>query len=690
MPGRGVGDGVPVRRRGPGHSVPAPATLDGPVGPNAGNGVYREPSASGPLLRQGGGVMPALFPELEHWAPVLDRLGVADGVRVQAALRARVHGTTFQREILISGRVGEDAFYRSLADCLGVRFLPLVAPEDLVLQEKHALALLRRSPGVAPARVVDGGGQAATVLATDRLDIAAMRAWLSAAPALASRIRVATPSAVRQALLGRARASLSALAVSGLFERLPHCSAVIIANAWQGFLIGFGGFFAVAAAVLAPLETLIALQGFLSLFFFGCVLLRIMAMTVAAPPEPPPIEPFAARDLPVYSVLVALYREAGIVPELLVALGRLQWPRSKLEIKLVCESDDDDTIAAIRAHPLRPNIEVIEVPPAGPRTKPKALAYALPTVEGEFVVLYDAEDKPHPLQLLEAWQRFRTGGPDLACLQAPLEISNGNAGPIARLFALEYAALFRGLLPFLARRRLVLPLGGTSNHFRRSLLEEVGGWDPHNVTEDADLAIRLSRHGYRTETISRPTREAAPTDFATWLPQRTRWFKGWLLTWLVHMRDPVRLLRELGLGSFIVSQILFVGMVLSAFAHPIMVATIFALAARFAAGYPLSTRQHGLLAVDAVNIACGYASFVLLGWQTLTRNERRGFWKAVVFTPVYWLMLSLAALKSVVQLWRAPYFWAKTHHPPRRGASAGSIAAGLSPSPAPGMPVLRR
>ncbi len=218
----------------------------------------------------------------------------------------------------------------------------------------------------------------------------------------------------------------------------------------------------------------------------------------------------------------------------------------------------------------------------------------------------------------------------------------------------------------------------------------MGGWDPHNVTEDADLAIRLSRHGYRTETISRPTREAAPTDFATWLPQRTRWFKGWLLTWLVHMRDPVRLLRELGLGSFIVSQILFVGMVLSAFAHPIMVATIFALAARFAAGYPLSTRQHGLLAVDAVNIACGYASFVLLGWQTLTRNERRGFWKAVVFTPVYWLMLSLAALKSVVQLWRAPYFWAKTHHPPRRRASAGPIAAGLSPSPAPGMPVLRQ
>lgn len=690
MPGRGVGEAAPVRRHGPVPSFLAPGALQGSPDPDARSGFSRDRRLDDPLRGRTGHTTSALFPELEHWAPILDRLGVTVGIRVQAALRARVHGTSFQREILASGAVGEDAFYRAIADNLGIGFLPKVAAEDLVLEERHALALLRRGAGVAPLRMVDGEGHAVTILATERVDVVAMRARLSATPELAARTRAAAPSAVRQALLGRARASLSAIAVMGLFEKLPHCSAVILANAWQGLLIGFGGFFALAAAVFAPLETLIALQGFLSVFFFGCILLRIMAMTVAAPPESPPITPFSARDLPVYSVLVALYREAGIVPELLVALGRLQWPRSKLEIKLVCESDDDDTLAAIRVHPLRPNIEVIEVPPVGPRTKPKALAYALPTVEGEFVVLYDAEDRPHPLQLLEAWQTFRTGGPDLACLQAPLEITNGGAGPIARLFALEYAALFRGLLPFLARHRLVLPLGGTSNHFRRSVLEEVGGWDPHNVTEDADLAVRLSRHGYRTATISRPTREAAPADFATWLPQRTRWFKGWLLTWLVHMRDPARLLRELGFGSFLVSQILFVGMVLSAFAHPIMVATVFVLAVRLALGYPLSAGQHGLLAVDVVNIACGYASFILLGRQTLTRGERRGFWKAVVFTPVYWLMLSLAALKSVVQLWRAPYFWAKTHHPARRAASAGPVAAGLSPPTDPEKPVLRR
>lgn len=440
-----------------------------------------------------------------------------------------------------------------------------------------------------------------------------------------------------------------------------------------------------SAFVLAPFETLLALQGFVSVFFLGCILLRVLALATAAAPAPEPLVRFHAGDMPVYTVLVALYREAGIVPELLVALGRLQWPRSKLEIKLVCESDDADTLAAIRAQPLRSNIEVIEVPPVGPRTKPKALAYALQAVGGEFVVLYDAEDRPHPLQLVEAWQRFRANGPDLACLQAPLEISNGTSGSIARLFALEYCALFRGLLPFLSRRRLVLPLGGTSNHFRRTVLEEVGGWDPYNVTEDADLAVRLARNGYRTETITRPTLEAAPDDYATWLPQRTRWFKGWLLTWLVHMRDPVRLFRELGPGSFVVMQLLFVGMVLSAFAHPIMLATLLVLILRITAGYPLGPAQNALFAIDAVNLACGYASFILLGWQTLTREERRGFWKAVVFTPPYWMMLSVAALKSVYQLWRAPYFWAKTHHPPRlRGG------AGLSSPPAQGSPVPRR
>lgn len=684
MPGRVGEERDPAPQRDPGIFRLAP--LAGGAAPSADGGSGLLPASSlAPFAIGFDDPAAILLPELEHWAPVLDRLAVDAETRTQSALRARVHGTTFQREILVSGAVEEAAFYRALADALGIPFQSDIAATDLVLQEKHAIELLRRLPGVAPARIVDGTGRAATVLATDRLDIAALRERFAGAPRLAEGLRVATPSTVRRALFGRACPSLSTAAVTGLFERFPHCSAVVVANAWQGFLIGSGGFLALSAFILAPFETLLAAHGFVSVFFLGCVLLRVLALATAAAPEAEPLVPFHAHDMPVYTVLVALYREAGIVPELLVALGRLQWPRSKLEIKLVCEADDDDTLAAIRAQPLRPNVEVVEVPPIGPRTKPKALAYALQASGGEFAVLYDAEDRPHPLQLIEAWQKFRASGPDLACLQAPLEITNGTTGPIARLFALEYSALFRGLLPFLARRRLVLPLGGTSNHFRRSVLEDVGGWDPHNVTEDADLAVRLARNGFRTETITRPTLEAAPDDYATWLPQRTRWFKGWLLTWLVHMRDPVRLFRELGAGSFVVMQLLFIGMVLSAFAHPIMLATLLVLVLRTAVGYQLSPTQNALFAIDVVNLACGYASFILLGWQTLTREERRSFWKAVVFTPPYWMMLSVAALRSVYQLWRAPHFWAKTHHPPRRGSGAD-----FSSLPAPGIPAPHR
>src|SRR5690606_15621773 len=189
-----------------------------------------------------------------------------------------------------------------------------------------------------------------------------------------------------------------------------------------------------------------------------------------------PVEAENTQDMPVYTVLVALYKEAAVVPELLVSLSRLVWPRAKLEIKLVCESDDHETLAAIRALDLRSYVEVVEVPVSLPRTKPKALSYALPLSTGDYVVIFDAEDRPHPYQLVEAWHRFRVSNENLACLQAPLVVTNGNASWLARMFAFEYSALFTIVLPWLARQRLVLPLGGTSNHFRRSALEEAGGW----------------------------------------------------------------------------------------------------------------------------------------------------------------------------------------------------------------------
>lgn len=383
-------------------------------------------------------------------------------------------------------------------------------------------------------------------------------------------------------------------------------------------------------------------------------------------PELRPLEPAPAEELPVYSVLVALYREAEIVPQVLAALSRLRWPRSKLEIKLICEEDDAPTLEALTAFRLNPCIEIIRVPKGQPRTKPKALSYALPLCSGEFVTLYDAEDQPHPDQLHEAWQRFRASDDALGCLQAPLVVVPTQKKLLPILFAFEYAGLFRGLLPWLARHQLILPLGGTSNHFRRAALEAVGAWDPFNVTEDADLGLRLARFGYRSETITRPTLEDAPEALFNWGRQRTRWFKGWMQTWLVHMRDPRRLIRETGVARFAVSQVMLIGLVVSSLAYVIFALTLVWIALLVAATGTLGGYHAALLAVDAVNVFVGFTAYLLLGRRVLHPGERTAFWKVVLCTPAYWLAMSIAAWRALWELYRRPHHWEKTHHPLRK------------------------
>ena len=491
---------------------------------------------------------------------------------------------------------------------------------------------------------------------------------------------IVAPAMLRKALIARAEPRLSNRACETLASNVPDCSANVVATVGQGFAIGAVLVSLPLAFALWPNTAMLALHLLFSLFFLGCVALRMLAARRAEPPYLAKLPAVAAADLPVYSVMIALYREAAVVPELLTSLGRIVWPRAKLEIKLVCEADDTETLAALRAHTLRPWIEIIEVPALGPRTKPKALTYALPLTSGELVAIYDAEDKPHPLQLLEAWQSFRAAPPELACLQAPLVITNASEGMIQRLFAFEYAALFRGMLPWLSAKGRVLPLGGTSNHFRREALEAVGSWDPYNVTEDADLGLRLTRFGYRCGTITYPTFEEAPHRLADWVPQRTRWFKGWLQTWLVHMRNPLQLRREIGTASFLIVQVLFAGMVISALAHPLMLATLVGIVIEFA--NPATPKPHSaLFAIDAINIACGYAAFLVLGAATLVKRERKGLWRTVLATPVYWMMISFAAWRAVWHLYAKPFHWEKTPHRisgSRWAKRAGKTLAGPS------------
>ena len=330
---------------------------------------------------------------------------------------------------------------------------------------------------------------------------------------------------------------------------------------------------------------------------------------------------------------------------------------------IAVEADDRETRAAIAARNNRMPITVIPVPARGPRTKPKALNVALPFARGTFTVIYDAEDRPEPNQLRCALQAFRAGGNDLACVQARLCIDNGADSWLAQLFTAEYAGQFDVFLPGLAALHLPLPLGGSSNHFYTATLREAGGWDAYNVTEDADLGMRLARFGRRTGVIESTTYEEAPAHLGLWLRQRTRWFKGWMQTWLVHMRQPARLLRDLGLPGFLTFQLIVGGNVLAALAHPLFMA---GLIYSVASGAPMWRGDHATVAflagVYAVTAIVGYLTSAFLSWLGLSRRGLLSTAWVLFLTPLHWLLLSLAAWRALYQLLTAPYAWEKTEH----------------------------
>jgi cellulose synthase/poly-beta-1,6-N-acetylglucosamine synthase-like glycosyltransferase len=619
------------------------------------------------------------------WLRVLKRAGVAADEAGAIAARAKVNGVALPLEAIISGATGEERFYRELAGELGLRFLPRIEPRRLLLGGSDSAMLLGRDRETFGVRYEQPDGVVGLLLAPVDDGIESLRRRAGASEALRGRLNIVTPRALRAALARSAARTLLQNALDRLFAMFPAQSAKIVTNGWQSVSLGAILIGLPVALFSAPWAAGLFIHLAFSLFFLACVGLRFITAASAAAPTVAPLARYDPAELPVYSVLVALYREADIIPDLLVALGQLVWPRGKLQIKLVCEVEDDATLAALRAHGLQSFVEIVEVPAAIPRTKPKALSYALPMISGDFLVLYDAEDRPHPLQLIEAWQRFRGADERLACLQAPLVITNFRRGRIPRMFAFEYAALFRGLLPWLARRGLFVPLGGTSTHFRRAALEAVGAWDPFNVTEDADLGLRLARHGYRVGMITRPTYEDAPEKLRNWLPQRTRWFKGWMQTWLVHMRQPARLWRDLGPGSFVIAQILCAGMVVSSIAHPVFLGSLGYIFLVLWWHETIGPLQSAILIVDVVNIVLGYLTFLLLGRRTLLAKELPSFWKTILLTPVYWLLMSLAAWRALWKLYREPHHWEKTHHP-RRARDAASRQA----QAAEGMSAIRR
>lgn len=628
-------------------------------------------SASGSHSSKPAGYTPAgadhPLSSLEAEARLLHSLGISKPLLARMIQRALQTGTSIEEELLASGDIEEDAYFAGLARMYGLPFLADI-PSALVVDHR-AIDSQLTEPKMLRLHYPDRPPVMAIVPGITEME--SMRAHLARSDSLGDDMVVTTPTALRKAVWRVGEERRARWAVHQLFETARLNSARLVVTGDQGFLAGLLVCVISLAATLAPALCLAIIHMLLSIFHLGGLFLRLMVVAYGRkhPPRRAMLEA-QAEPLPVYTVMVAIYREASVVPQLLAALDLLDWPRSRLDIKIVCEADDADTLAAIRAARPGPHIEVVEVPAMAPRTKPKALTYALVSARGEFLTIYDAEDRPHPQQLREAYHAFRLGPPELACLQAPLVIANAGESWISTIFALEYSALFRRLLPALGTHRMPLPLGGTSNHFRTRVLTECGGWDPFNVTEDADLGMRLHRMGYHAATITLPTLEDAPISFRVWLGQRTRWYKGWLQTWLVLMRHPISTGREMGWLSFLIFQLLVGGMLVAALSHPGMLIFI---TVSILSLMQLNATQPGafmsaMLGIDIVNIIGSYAVFFALGASPMTDREKRGMgWKWAMI-PIYWMAISLAAWKAVVELRLRPFYWNKTPHSPSRMA----------------------
>ena len=453
-------------------------------------------------------------------------------------------------------------------------------------------------------------------------------------------------------------------ATAGLARRWPKFSARGGMSAGQVLSVLAILGLAATGWIMLPGPVVLELVALVSgLFFLGVVTLRLLCLLPPVRRQPPPLPRIAPEHLPVYSVLVPLFREVSVLPQLVKALRRLRYPVAQLDIKLILEEEDILMQRAVAALPLEPHFEVIVVPASLPQTKPRALNYALQFCRGELLTIYDAEDIPDPLQLEKAARRFAAAPRELACLQAQLTFYNPDENWLTRQFTAEYATLFGELLPVLANHNLPLPLGGTSNHFRTEVLRSVGAWDPYNVTEDADLGLRLARLGYDTGVLDSFTYEEANTRLGNWMRQRSRWLKGFLVTWLVHMREPALFLREVGPSGFWVAQVLTLGVFASVLLHPFCMAATMVLAILYPSLPEDAELAVILLAVVNLSVLlAGYGVSFLLTRRALRRLGFRGWFGTLATMPLYWMLMSLAAWVALWQFFTRPFHWNKTEH----------------------------
>ena len=479
--------------------------------------------------------------------------------------------------------------------------------------------------------------------------------------------RVTTEWDIDRAIASMHRRKVVDTSIYGLYFREQSESAFTVFTLPQYLTFAFLCILLLVGFWVSPMQTLLLLNIPITAFFLITVVFRTWVGVSGAAAETAisitddDVRALDNRSLPVYSILVPVFKEARVIGTLLRSLRELDYPADKLDIILLFEEDDPETLAAAKAVAPGANVRFLTVPSAEPQTKPKACNVGLLFANGEFLVVYDAEDQPEPDQLKKAIIAFRRGPKSLVCVQAALNYYNWNENFLTRMFTLEYSFWFDYLLPGLDALGLPIPLGGTSNHFRASVLRDLGGWDPFNVTEDADLGIRAAMHGCRVGIINSTTYEEANKHLGNWLRQRSRWIKGYMQTALVFSRDPVALVRRAGWRQASGFALLIGGTPLIFLIFPVSIAlTLIWLITRTTLLEPLFPPV--VLYLSLFNLLIGNALAIYVNMFAVFKRRLHMLVLFSLCNPFYWVLHSIASFKALGQLFTRPYYWEKTTH----------------------------
>jgi glycosyltransferase XagB len=454
---------------------------------------------------------------------------------------------------------------------------------------------------------------------------------------------------------------------SGLADRVPLVSArSLVSKGQRNFVVSLI-LVVIAGLIVSARWACTVILAFFTLTYLFAVVYRIALYLRSARSDAVEIVSdeealsIPENKLPFYTIMVAAYREASVVGKLIEHLTQIDYPLDRLEVLLLIEQDDDETLEALSLIDSGPQFRLVVVPPGEPRTKPKALNFGLTLARGDLVAVFDVEDTPDILQLRRSAVAMDRFDPEVACLQAKLSYGNSSQNFITRSFTIEYVMWFSFFLPGLVSLNAPIPLGGTSNHFRRSALRALGGWDPFNVTEDCDLGIRMFREGYRVKVLESITLEEANNDFVNWVKQRSRWYKGYLQTFLIHLRSPSQVTREMTwkgvfhLTTFVgatpllavLNPVFWALTIVWFVAHPVFLLEIF----------PAPVYYVGLILWSIGNFLLWYLTLL-----TARHIEGGGVFISALLVPLYWVMMSIAAMKASWQLVVTPSFWEKTVH----------------------------